>query len=144
MGAIGDTIDEPEGDTITIDKIEEEQEEVEDILEGLLIFPNQKILQSAWNKMEILFGHEKTLMKQSGFIAQEAYDSQLETQSHILTIFHKEMNGSSLQVKASNPDCRSSWVGPKKIEKGIDKNTANRLAAAFERHTERFKELLVR
>jgi hypothetical protein len=108
MGAIGDTIDEPEGDTITIDKIEEEQEEVEDILEGLLIFPNQKILQSAWNKMEILFGHEKTLMKQSGFIAQEAYDSQLETQSHILTIFHKEMNGSSLQVKASNPDCRSS------------------------------------
>jgi hypothetical protein len=107
MGAI-DTIDEPEGDIITMDwdTIEEEQEEVEDILEGLLIFPNQKILQSAWNKMETLFGHEKTLMKQSGF-AQEAYDSQLETQGHILNIIHKEMNV-SLQVRASNPDCGSS------------------------------------
>jgi hypothetical protein len=101
MGAIH-TIDEPEGDTITMDTIEEEEEEVEDILERLLIFPNQKILQSAWNKMETLFGHEKTLMKQSGF-AQEAYDSQLETQSYILNIIHKEMNG-SLQVSAFNPD----------------------------------------
>jgi hypothetical protein len=95
-------VDEP--DTITMDTIENEQEQVEDILEGLLIFPSRGVLQSAWNKMETLFGHEQTLMKQSGLFAQEAYDSQLETQSHILNIFHQEMNGSK---PASDPCCRS-------------------------------------
>lgn len=127
-------MNEPKSTTITIDSIEQQQEKIEDVLEGLLIFPNQGGLHSAYKKTESLFENEQILMK--GF-EKETYDLVRESQKKIMKIFRKEMNNPPKKVK---DDC-GCWAGPKEIEKGCDKNTANRLAAAFERHTEQFKEL---
>lgn len=84
-------------DPISIDGIVDEHEEIEDLLEGLLIFPDQKGLRNASKRIQVLFEHEKSFMETSGF-SNSAHDSHAKTKTAILQIIDREMNG-SMQVK---------------------------------------------
>lgn len=150
MGATDMTKDYSTITSASVDSIMEEHEQMEELLEGLLIFPNLSGLRRGYEKTESLFEHEQQMllrvampMDSNDHTAdhstnfKEACSTIRESQKKILEIFRKEMNDPSPGGNA----CTSCWDGPKKIEKGIDKNTANRLAAAFERHAEQFQEL---
>ena len=81
---------------ITIDSIKEEHEQMEELLEGLLIFPNLSGLHRGYKLAEVLFAHEQQIL----LSVKDAMDktdvtSVTDRQKKILKIFRKEINNPS-------------------------------------------------
>ena len=125
--------------------IQDQQEEIEEAFEDLLIFPNEQALRHCLSLVETYFGHEKDLLIDQEDIKNEEmkkkYSSHVEKQVIILDMMRKELSTKSRQVRGDC--CKSNWIQPPKaIDKGVDKNTASRLAAIIMRHFEEFEKLL--
>ena len=125
--------------------IQDQQEEIEEAFEDLLIFPNEQALRHCLSLIETYFGHEKDLLIDQKDIKNEEikkkYSNHVEKQVIILDMMRKELSTKSRQVRGDC--CKSNWIQPPKaIDKGVDKNTASRLAAIIMRHFEEFDKLL--
>jgi len=121
------------------DEMNEQREEIEESLDDLLIFPTLKGFRRSTEAIKSYFALEIEFMKQHN---SDDAASQSITDSHeaIKGIGMKELNGRV--QNASSPDESSCWVAPKSINKGVDKNVAARLAAAFAEHIELFDSML--
>ena len=125
--------------------IQEQQEEIEEAFEDLLIFPNEQALRHCLSLVETYFVHEKDLLINQTDVQneeiKEKYSKHVEKQEPILDAMTKELSTKSRQVRGDC--CKSNWIQPPKaIDKGVDKNTASRLAAIIMRHFEEFNKLL--
>ena len=85
----------PRASRLTLNAIKDEQEQVESLLEGLLIFPNQSGLHSAYKKSISVFEHEQIFLTQQEEMNKEVYNSIRASQKKILKIFRKEINNPS-------------------------------------------------
>lgn len=125
-------------------EIQDQQEEIEEAFEDLLIFPNEQALRHCLSLVETYFVHEKELLINQKDAQNEEinnkYSVHIQKQEPILDMMRKELSSKSRQVRGDC--CKSNWIQPPKaIDKGVDKNTASRLAAIIMRHFEEFDKL---
>ena len=131
-------------DTDTPDDMNEQRDDIEDSLDDLLIFPTRQGLRRSIDTMKSYFAKEIEFMKQQNNSSSKISQSQSIIESHeaVLKIGMKELNNRTQNV-ATSSSCESCWIqAPKSIDKGIDKNVAARLAAAFAKHTELFDSII--
>ena len=91
----------PRASRLTLNAIKDEQEQVESLLEGLLIFPNQSGLHSAYKKSISVFEQEQLFLSQKE-TNKEVYNSIRASQKKILKIFRKEINNPSRRTVVDN------------------------------------------
>ena len=130
--------------TISPDDMNEHRDDIEDSLDDLLIFPTRQGLRRSIDTMKSYFAKEIEFMKQQNNSSSKISQSQSIIESHeaVLKIGMKELNNRTQNV-ATSSSCESCWIqAPKSIDKGIDKNVAARLAAAFAKHTELFDSII--
>ena len=131
-----ETADESDPARFSIDSLQEEHEQIEELLEELIIFPTQKGLRRLLKKIETHFLHEEKIMEHFGF-SQHAYRTQADDQKRIINKVQNELHTPRQDSFASSYE--SCWIqAPKAIGDGIDKNVATEVAVAFSRHAERF------
>ena len=68
-----------------VDRIEEEQEEIDDALEDLLIFPTQNVLRRLVQRLENHFAHEEAFLKQWNVPSRDS-DAQVQGQQRIMNL----------------------------------------------------------
>jgi hypothetical protein len=90
-------------DSLGDDMMEEKQEEIEESLDDLLIFPTQKGLRRSMDMIEAYSMLEVQMMKQRGISEQQQHSS-IEEQQHILDIARNELHNRSLSQVAVNPE----------------------------------------
>lgn len=126
---------------VSSDGMDEKYEDIEESLENLLIFPTRKGLRRSFEMIEAYFIIEVEIMQQLG-ISEQKHQSILEDQEIIVNIAKDEL--SIHKQKGASNACESCWIqAPKAIDKGIGKNVAARLASAFARHADKFRDIII-
>ena len=100
----GDSNEDATSGSNSMEDIESEHEEIEELLEGLLIFPNQNGLRKVSKRLRALFEHEERWMQDSGS-SNSAYEAHATSKTKILELVDREMNGS---IKLKEDCCTSN------------------------------------